>query len=396
MMARDNERFLSTGDEAGTAPDDRKLRPDVEGLRAVAILLVLFLHFFIPGFTGGGIGVDVFFVISGFVITGVLLRERDSTGRTSLVSFYARRGRRIIPLALLVVVVILICERLTAGRAEAEALANPARWVVLFAFNFDYSAIRSEIFLPAPFASFWSLAVEEQFYLVFPALVIAVGAIGMAWSWRLKINVVLVAGVVASYTWSVLSSGAFALIPYDSPFTRAWELAIGCLIAVNTPWLRRIPKRIAGAMAWFGLALVLIAAHTFTVATRYPGWVAILPVAGTAFVIIGGTPVPTWGAERLLAFRPVRAVGRWSYGIYLWAIPVVLLATHWWGPMNRISLIGRAGLIAVTVVIAAGSFAIYESPIRHSTRLAASPGLSLGCALVFIAGSLVMITVIAQ
>jgi peptidoglycan/LPS O-acetylase OafA/YrhL len=226
----DDERFLPSGDEAGTAPSDRKFRPDVEGLRAVAILLVLFSHFFIPGFFGGGVGVDVFFVISGFVITGVLLRERDSTGHTSFVNFYARRGRRIIPVAMLVVAVTIVLERLTAGRAATQGLADPARWVVFFSFNFDTKAIGAEIFRPQPFASFWSLAVEEQFYLVYPALILTALIIGRRSSWRLKATAVLGAVVGASLAWSVIASGPLRFVPYDSTFTRAWELAIGCLI----------------------------------------------------------------------------------------------------------------------------------------------------------------------
>jgi peptidoglycan/LPS O-acetylase OafA/YrhL len=173
-----SERFLISGDEAGTSPADRKFRPDVEGMRAVAILLVLFSHFAIPGFATGVIGVDVFFVISGFVITGVLLRERDSTGRTSFSHFYARRGRRIIPLAILVVVVTVICTRLAGGQAAANAAASPAHWVVFFAYNFDYTAIQGESFAWQPFAPLWSLAVEEQLYLVYPAIIVAVGVIG--------------------------------------------------------------------------------------------------------------------------------------------------------------------------------------------------------------------------
>src|ERR1700688_4809365 len=117
------DRFLASGDESGTAPEDRPFRPDVEGLRAVAVLLVVLFHAGISSISGGYIGVDVFFVISGFVITGVLLRERDSTGHTSLLHFYARRGRRIIPLAVLVVIVTLICERLAAGQAATEVMA---------------------------------------------------------------------------------------------------------------------------------------------------------------------------------------------------------------------------------------------------------------------------------
>jgi peptidoglycan/LPS O-acetylase OafA/YrhL len=396
MATRDSERFLSTGDEAGTAPDDRKLRPDVEGMRAVAILLVLFTHFSIPGFAAGIIGVDVFFVISGFVITGVLLRERDATGRTSLVHFYARRGRRIIPLATLVVVVTLLCERLVSGQAAAQAMVDPARWVVFFSYNLDRTAILSEWFRPQPLQPYWSLAVEEQFYLVYPALIITVGLIGKAWSWRVKVNTVLFAAVVASFTWSVLSSGPLALLPYTSPLTRAWELAIGCLIAVNIPSLRAIPKGIAGAMTWIGLALVLVTALILPRPFSYPGWVAMLPAAGTAFVIIGGTVQPQLGVERILALGPVRSIGKWSFGLYLWEIPILLLAQHWWGPMGDVSLFGRFGLILATVGIAAVSFTIYETRIRHSPRLVGNPILSLSCALAFIAGSLVTISIIAH
>jgi peptidoglycan/LPS O-acetylase OafA/YrhL len=145
-------------------------------------------------------------------------------------------------------------------------------------------------------------------------------------------------------------------------------------------------------MTWLGLVLVVVAAHTLTLAD----WNAVLPVAGTALVIIGGTSVPKWGVERLLALRPLRAVGRWSYGLYLWEIPVLLLVGHGWGSIGRISLLGRVGFILVTVVIAAASFAIYETPIRRSPRLVASPGLSLACALAFIIGSLVTISLVAR
>jgi peptidoglycan/LPS O-acetylase OafA/YrhL len=119
-------------------------------MRAIAILLVLLTHFAIPGFDAGIIGVDVFFVISGFVITGVLLRERGATGGTSLLHFYARRGRRIIPLATLVVVVTLVCERLAYGRTAAQAMASPARWVILFAYNLDHAAVTSELVRSQP------------------------------------------------------------------------------------------------------------------------------------------------------------------------------------------------------------------------------------------------------
>lgn len=249
---------------------------------------------------------------------------------------------------------------------------------------------------PSPLLNFWSLAVEEQFYLVYPVLIIAAGVVGRAWSWRVKVNLVLVAAVLASYAWSIISSGSFTLIPYDSPLPRAWQLAAGCLIAVNTPLLRRIPNWIGGPMSWMGLTLVVVFAIAFRLPYPYPGWVAILPVSGTAFVLIGGMSMPTWGAERLLALRPVRAVGRWSYGLYLWQIPLIYLAIHWWGPMEHIPLANRAGFILAVFLIAAISFAIYETPIRHSPRLIASPASSLSCALAFIAGSLITISLVAR
>jgi peptidoglycan/LPS O-acetylase OafA/YrhL len=395
-MSEDSEQFLASGDEAGTAPEDRKLRPDVEGMRAVAIILVLFTHFAIPGFAAGIIGVDVFFVISGFVITGVLLRERAARGRTSLAHFYARRARRIIPLATLVVVVTLVCERYANGRAAARAMASPARWVVLFAYNLDHAALTNELIRAQPLQPYWSLAVEEQFYLVYPAVFLVVGLVLSRWSWRVKANLVLGAGVVASFIWSVVSSAPLALIPYTSSLTRAWELAIGCLIAINTPVWRKVPTWLAGSMTWLGLALVVTVSLTLSLVYPYPGWIAILPVTGTALVIVGGTPTPAWGVEGLLARGPVRLVGRWSYGLYLWEIPVLVLAGHWWGDAIGLPVIGRWGLIAATLVIAGVSFVAYESPIRHSARLVASPSLSLVCALGFIVVSLVAISLVSR
>jgi peptidoglycan/LPS O-acetylase OafA/YrhL len=394
MATKDDERFLSSGDEVGTAPGDRTFRPDVEGLRALAIILVLLSHFWIPGFFGGGVGVDVFFVISGFVITGVLMRERAATGHTSFLNFYARRGRRIIPVAMLVVVVTLVIYRVSSGRAATQALADPTRWVVLFAFNFDHSAIDAEIFRPQPFGPYWSLAVEEQFYLVYPTLVLALLAIGRSWSWRLKVFVFLIAVIAASLAWSIITSGPGGLIAYVSSFTRAWELAIGCLIAWNASLFRRMPLWLAAAISWLGIALILGEVFIAPPTASYPGSLALFPVSGAALVIIGGTTVSKWGVERVLGLRPVRAIGRWSFGLYLWEIPVFTLAVHWWGPINLMPLGGRVALILVTAVIAAASFAFIEKPIRHSRRLINSPTLSLGCAVAFIVGALATIRLV--
>lgn len=214
-------------------------------------------------------------------------------------------------------------------------------------------------------------------------------------SWRLKASVVLVAVVGASLAWSIVSSQPLDLVLYVSSLTRAWELAVGCLIAWNAPLFLRLPKSVARVLAWAGLGLVVLANSLNLTSKTYPGWLAVLPVAGTALVIIGGMPAPRWGAEWLLALRPLRAIGRWSYGMYLWEIPVYLLAVYWWGSINLYPLVGRIALVLLTTVIAALSFKFFESPIRHSSLIGKSPALSLACAAAFMVTALVTIWLVA-
>src|SRR5580704_4136136 len=173
-----DDRLQPSGDESGTAPGDRSFRPDVQGLRAVAVLLVVLYHANVPDLTGGFVGVDVFFVISGFVITGLLLRERHSTGPTSLFSFYARRCRRILPAATLVVVVTVIAAYVFLGVVAGSGTADDGRWAAAFLANVHFERVGTNYLLsqqlPSPLQNFWSLSVEEQFYLVYPTLFLVV------------------------------------------------------------------------------------------------------------------------------------------------------------------------------------------------------------------------------
>ena len=165
------ESLLPAGEESGTAPEDRAFRPDVEGLRAVAILFVVMLHFGVPHLAGGIVGVDVFFVISGFVITGLLLREVESTSRISFLPFYARRARRLLPLALLVIVVSMIATAAIASRSVTVSVASDGRWSALFLANFHFASVFPNVLIKreSPISAYWSLAIEEQFYLLYPA-----------------------------------------------------------------------------------------------------------------------------------------------------------------------------------------------------------------------------------
>ncbi len=167
------------GGEAGTPPGDRRFRPDVQGLRAIAILLAIVYHADIPPFSGGYVGIEVFFVISGFVITGLLLRERESSGHTSLRSFYGRRARRIIPMATLVIIVTVIVTYHSLGTLVGHQTALDGAWSAVFLANVHFQATDTNYLLsqapPSPLLNYWSLGVEEQFYIVYPALFLVLG-----------------------------------------------------------------------------------------------------------------------------------------------------------------------------------------------------------------------------
>ena len=179
--AATDERLRLSGDEAGTAPEDRKFRPDVQGLRAVAVVLVVLFHAHVPGLTGGYVGVDVFFVISGFVITGVLLRERAATGSTSILSFYGRRLRRIIPAATLVIIAAVVASYAVLGPLSGNQTAVDTRWASVFLINIHFASVGTNYLSsqlpPSVLQNYWSLAVEEQFYLVYPTIFLVVAGL---------------------------------------------------------------------------------------------------------------------------------------------------------------------------------------------------------------------------
>lgn len=384
-------RYLATGDEAGTAPGDRKYRPDVQGLRAVAILLVLLYHFEIPGFKGGFVGVDVFFVVSGFVITGLLMRER-AQGTISVADFFARRCRRIIPIASTVLVLSVALERITAGRTAAHALGDPARWILLFVFNWNTTAVATMLYANNPVSIYWSLSVEEQFYLVYPVLLIGVALVGSKWNWRAKASVVLVVITVLSFAWAVRLTSQLGLsLGYTSTLARVWELGLGCLLALNISRLLRLDHKLGAIISWLGVGMILLSGITYDLNGSFSGWPAILPAIGATLVITGGTPVPMWGPEVVLGSRPFRLIGDWSYGMYLWEIPVLLLVTYWWQSVHDTPLGLRAVFLVSTMALAALSYRWFEAPIRHLPALVSRPRVTLLTALgVTLAGILVV------
>ena len=365
----DSEVASRLTDEAGTAPGDRRFRPDVEGLRAVAVTLVVLYHGGLTGLSGGYIGVDVFFVISGFVITGVLLRERDASGRTSLLNFYGRRSRRIIPAATLVIIATVVATYAVVGAVFGNQTAVDARWTAVFLANFHFAAVGTDYLSahqpPSPLLNFWSLAVEEQFYLVYPTVFLAIGALRTRWSLAVRLTVALSGIVIASFTMSVVQTASNPSAAYFSPFTRAWELALGALVAVNTPWLLRLPGTLASTLTWLGLVAIGYSAVAFDGQTAYPGSLVAVPVVGAALVIAGGASRPPAAAESLLRLAPFRWLGMRSYSLYLWHWPILVLAADAAGSS---ALPFRKNVLWLLVAVAASAvtFSLVENPVRHA------------------------------
>nr|WP_221380445.1 acyltransferase [Actinoplanes polyasparticus] len=345
-----------------------RFRPDIEGLRAVAVVLVVLFHAGVPGLAGGYIGVDVFFVVSGFLITSLMLREIRETGGLSLIGFYARRARRILPAAAVVLVATLLASYHWLGYLRGDEIAGDVVWSALFAGNFHFAAGGTDYLAsqgaPSPVQHFWSLAVEEQFYLVWPAAIVVLLWLGFRWA----IGWWLAAAVAASFAYSIWQTGTWA---YFSPVTRGWELGAGCLLALAATRLDRIPYRIATAMAGTGLALIVVAALTFDDATPFPGYAAALPVLATVLVLAGR-------GDSVLGRWPLVRLGRVSYPFYLWHWPVLVIAGQaYGGPLPATS---RALLVVASLGLAVITYVCLEDPIRRSAHLRRSYVLSLSLA----------------
>ena len=345
---------------------------------------MLLAHSGVGFLSSGFIGVDVFFVISGYVITGLLLRECSANGRIHLLPFYVRRVRRIIPAALFVIVVTVVAERLLVGSVAASDATGYGRLAALFVANLPtYFHVTDHGSFGSPFGAYWSLSVEEQFYLVYPVLALVTLALVPLGTARLRLGLLLGIAAMASFSYCVaLSPGIGFLYTYTSPLTRAWELAVGGLVAVVGTRTTSIPPRLAAALSWIGLVAILAAAHFLSSGPGgYPGYIAAWPVLAAAMLIAGGSCAPPLGAEWLLKRWPFRWLGRWSYSLYLWHYPILVVAAQRWGPL---SARWNLPLMVLAVAMSAGTYFGIENPIRHSSYLNrnAWAGIALGVLLV--------------
>ncbi|OBF24304.1 acyltransferase [Mycobacterium kubicae] len=370
---------------AGRTPRGR-FRPDIEGLRAVAVLAVVLYHARIPGITGGYIGVDVFFVISGFLITGLLWREVTTTNTVRLDRFYAARARRLLPAAATVGVVTaigaaILLPPLQARRVFVDGIAS-ALYVGNYRFAGQGTDYLSSDLPPSPFQHYWSLGVEEQFYLLWPALIIAtawlVRRINRDFSPRAPYVVVLAVLAALSLAVAVVWTRTSPPWAFFSLPSRAWELAAGGLVALTIDQWRRLPLLPAAVIGWGGLGLILLTCTQLGPNTPYPGTAALLPVLGTALVIGGGCVSGGMGAGRVLSRPVMRSIGRVSYSWYLWHWPVLVFAPILLG--DRAGLAGRLAATTVSAGLAVITLHLVENPGRFAAALRTSVRASLALA----------------
>ena len=349
----------------------------MEGLRAVAVLAVLWYHIGLPGLSGGFVGVDIFFVISGFLITGLLLREHETAGRIDVRRFYSRRMRRILPAVLATIAVTMVVAALVVAPLDVPGIAKDGAASALSLGNVRFALESADYFAatdPSPFRHLWSLGVEEQFYLVWPALLIVALR-----AFRSRVWVALVIGglTVGSFVFGLWLTETFAPWAFYSLPSRLWELALGGLLAAATGWLARLPGLIAVPVGWLGAGLIVAGVVLIDGSTPYPGAAALLPTLGAAAMIVGGGrggPV-RW----ILTRRPTRFVGRISYSLYLWHWPILVLPALALG--EALPLAARCALGGVAVVVAAISWRVIEEPFRRGPLWTRRPRLVLATAL---------------
>ncbi|MDI6101406.1 acyltransferase family protein, partial [Actinoplanes sp. NEAU-A12] len=360
-------------------------RPDIEGMRAIAVTLVVLSHAGLTGIAGGYIGVDVFFVISGFLITTLLLKELDTTGRIHLTTFYARRATRLLPASTLVLVTTITAAWLWMPATRFTTISLDAIHATFYGINWRLANEGVQYLNadtpPSPLQHFWSLAVEEQFYLAWPLLLLTLAL--TTGKRRTPIIITLTTITTASLTISILQTATSAPWAYFGTHTRTWELATGALIAVAATPLTKLPHPLAATLTWTGLAAILTAALLYTEHTPFPGTAALLPVLGTAALIAGGTPKPRHGATILLKTLPFQQIGRYSYSWYLWHWPVLTITPHILDIEPTIPL--NLGLATGSLLLAIATYHLIENPTRNhqwvktKARRGLATGLALSC-----------------
>jgi peptidoglycan/LPS O-acetylase OafA/YrhL len=367
-----------------STPGSHGFRPDIEGLRGIAILLVVAYHVGLPGITGGYIGVDVFFVLSGYLITNLLAQEVLSTGRLDFMQFYARRGRRLLPAAVVVLAATMIAGWTILSPTEIHDLTTSVTSASAYVSNalFAYRATNylADDARGNPVLHTWSLAVEEQFYLFWPLLVTLAlrprrGAREVPED-RRKARLIRIIAVISALSLLlsvILTTFAQAWAFFGAP-ARVWEFGAGALATLLEGSIVRRYDRSIPYLAWSGVSLLIIAVTVYDTNTHFPGIAAILPVFATIVLLISGSgpAIPT--ATRFLRTRVLQLVGRLSYSWYLWHWPVLTFAWILW---PQIGIQGRFLCAILALLLSALTYYTIEMPVRYWRTFVINPRASM-------------------
>ncbi len=353
------------------------VRKDIQALRALAVAAVVLNHLWPLRLTGGYVGVDVFFVVSGFLITSHLTKELFATGRTRFAKFYARRILRLLPAAFLVIIVSCLAVWAflphTEWRNNAQQLFASAAYVenwVLAAKSVDYSALNESA---TAAQHYWSLSVEEQFYLCWPLLLAAAALLSRLRKRSPRVGVTAAVAIIgiASFAYCVYLTATAKSLAYFSTPVRVWEFAAGAAVALALSRIR-MSRWLAESGALIGFALIATACVTFDEQSAFPGVIAVLPVAGTVLVIASGSAGHSLSHERLTGLRPVQVIGDVSYSIYLWHWPLIVIAPAFLN--HSLTTMEKGAIALVSVALAWLTKTFVEDPGRRWAWAVAAPG----------------------
>ena len=381
LLQRDSVAAAVPDSSAMQRAEPRGFRADIQGLRAIAVALVLAFHLWPDQLTGGFVGVDVFFVISGYLITSHLLQRPPASGR-DVAKFWARRLRRLLPAALLVLLVTLLASRLIAPETQWGNTAREVIAATLYVENWqlaqtsvDYLAAENAL---SPIQHFWSLSVEEQFYAFWPLLILGFMLLARRQGWAVFRSILagLAIVVALSLGYSIYATWQDPASAYFVTPTRIWELGAGALLAVaqavrraqtSARWTQNLGAGAASALlAWTGLAAIAVTAVTFSSATPFPSWRALLPILGTVVVIAAHAGTAGISPTRILRWRPIQWLGDISYSVYLWHWPLIVLLPHVSGQLEWLD---KTVILAASLILGTLSKNYVEDVFRFGRRV---------------------------
>ncbi|MGB6022493.1 MAG: acyltransferase family protein [Ornithinimicrobium sp.] len=353
---------MTTSPQA-TRPE-RRFRWEIEGLRAVAALLVAAYHVWFGRVSGG---VDVFFVIAGFMVTTTLLGHLERTGRIDIGRYLGRLLQRLLPNALLVLAVVAFASWFLVPTTRRDEVFSEIAASALYYENWEL-ARRSVDYLDRGFTSspvqhFWAMSIQGQFYLIWLVVFLLAAWIGPRSGVRFRVGVTMALLVAVSFAFSVWFTGVNQPAAYFNTGTRVWEFGVGGLLALSAPWWPALSRRWSWGLGWLGLLAIISCGAVLSVGTSFPGWIALWPVTGATLILLAGHTDAPWSASGLLSSAPMVRLGSVSYALYLWHWPLLVFALALTG-RDQIGLLGGLAVIGAAIGLSFLSTQVVERPIR--------------------------------